>query len=114
MTKDGKRYCRFLWNSWSPEWKFSEEDFSISAQSWNNADWAEVSIHAYLHRWGRASGDPALEQVEEHLKRNPPVMTPTLVLDGTGDCDNFPQTSEGKERYFPTAYERKLIANAAG
>jgi pimeloyl-ACP methyl ester carboxylesterase len=52
MDKDRRRVCRYLWQTWSPGWKFTDAEFAATAASWENDDWAPISIHAYLQRWG--------------------------------------------------------------
>jgi pimeloyl-ACP methyl ester carboxylesterase len=73
FERDRQRLCHFLWHSWSPEWKFAESEFLATATSWDNTDWSAVSIHAYLHRWGEAPGDPELEDLEAALEQAPPI-----------------------------------------
>jgi pimeloyl-ACP methyl ester carboxylesterase len=46
------------WRTWSPSWHFSEVEFRLTGQSFNNPDWAEITVHSYRHRWGIAEGDP--------------------------------------------------------
>ncbi|WP_211230374.1 alpha/beta fold hydrolase [Inquilinus limosus] len=40
VDRDRRRLCRYLWESWSPGWRFTEEEFQASAASWDNPDWA--------------------------------------------------------------------------
>ena len=39
----------------------------------------------------------------------PPIAVPTLVLHGSEDADNFPETTEGKDRYFTGTYTRRVL-----
>lgn len=112
LATDRRRLCRFLWQTWSPNWTFIEEEFAATTSSWDNPDWAAISIHAYLHRWGEVGGAPELERIEAELNSNPPVLVPTLVLHGGDDQDNFPETSEGKEPYFRNGYKRTVVPRA--
>jgi pimeloyl-ACP methyl ester carboxylesterase len=108
---DRDRICRYLWQSWSPNWRFSEDEFSATSASWHAPDWQPISVHAYLHRWHEAEGDPDLELLEKRLRANPPISIPTLVLHGEEDQDNFAETSAGKEPYFQGGYRRQTLAN---
>ncbi|CDN57898.1 Putative hydrolase (plasmid) [Neorhizobium galegae bv. officinalis bv. officinalis str. HAMBI 1141] len=109
MDKDRRRLCRYLWQTWSPGWTFDDAEFEATAASWENGDWAPISIHAYLQRWGEAAGAPEHEELEKKLLENPPVRVPTIMLQGADDADNFPETSEDKEQYFASSYQRVVL-----
>lgn len=109
MDKDRRRLSRYLWQTWSPGWNFADNEFAVTAASWENGDWAPISIHAYLHRWGEAAGAPEHEEVEKQLLQNPPIRVPTILLHGDKDADNLAQTSEGKEQFFISNYERRVL-----
>ncbi|KGM32880.1 alpha/beta fold hydrolase [Inquilinus limosus] len=109
MEADRRRLCRYLWESWSPGWRFAEEEFQASAASWDNPDWAPISIHAYLQRWGEATGAPEHEALQDRLSRSPPIGIPTIVLHGARDGDNLPETSAGKDSFFRGGYERTVL-----
>jgi pimeloyl-ACP methyl ester carboxylesterase len=47
--------------------------------------------------------------VERRLAESPTVGVPTIMLQGADDRDNLPVTSEKKERYFASHYERHLL-----
>jgi pimeloyl-ACP methyl ester carboxylesterase len=109
MEKDRRRLCRYLWQTWSPGWEFTEAEFAATASSWDNDDWTPISIHAYLQRWGEAAGAPEHEQLEKRLLENPPIQVPTVMLQGADDADNFPETSADKDRFFINGYERRTL-----
>jgi pimeloyl-ACP methyl ester carboxylesterase len=100
---------KFLWATWSPTWRFADADYAETAASFDNPDWAEVTIHSYRHRWGHAEGDPRYDALEHRLASVPPVAVPTLVLHGDADACNDPLTSAHKERFFTSRYERQLL-----
>jgi pimeloyl-ACP methyl ester carboxylesterase len=109
MREDRRTFCRYLWESWSPSWPFDAAAFGQAAVAWDNDDWPEITVHAYLHRWGEAAGDPAYEDIEQRLLDPAPVQVPTLVLHGADDADNLPETTEGKDDLFAASYERVLL-----
>jgi pimeloyl-ACP methyl ester carboxylesterase len=39
------------WRTWSSSWQFPEVEFRLTAQSFNNPDWAEITVHSYRQRW---------------------------------------------------------------
>jgi len=52
LAQNRAELCRLLWRLWSPEWRFTEEDFAASAAHFDNPDFVEVVIHSYRHRFG--------------------------------------------------------------
>jgi pimeloyl-ACP methyl ester carboxylesterase len=109
LEEDRRAFCRYLWNSWSPGWRYEEAAFEQAAASWDYPDWAGISVHAYLHRWGEAPGDPAYQDIEDRLAEPPAVRVPCLVLHGERDGDNLAGTTRGKDELFAAAYERVLL-----
>ncbi len=56
--------CRLLWELWSPNYRFDDATYEQTAKSFDNADFVEVVIQSYRHRYGLAPGDPALDPIE--------------------------------------------------
>jgi pimeloyl-ACP methyl ester carboxylesterase len=113
LRKERREFAHLLWRSWSPTWHFSEGEFHDTMHAFDNPDWAAVTIHSYRHRWGLAPSDPFYALLEERLHRESVISVPTLVIHGTEDGANSPQTSERKEHLFSGSYERILL-NGAG
>jgi hypothetical protein len=90
-----------LWELWSPNYRFDDIEYEKTAKSFDNLDFVEVSIHSYRHRYGAAQGDPAFEQIEVELARQPVATVPTIVLHGESDGISPPQSSERQERFLP-------------
>lgn len=109
VREERAAFTRHLWNAWSPRWRVSDEEFAITAASFENPDWAEVVLHSYRVRWGLAPTDPAYAAEEAKLAGTPVIHVPTLVIHGGGDPCNDPSTSEGRERFFDARYERVVI-----
>lgn len=109
MHANRRDFCRYLWTTWSPRWSFGEDEFEQTARSWDNDDWPLITVHAYLHRWAEAQGDPAYAEIERLLAEPVPVLRPTLVIHGSEDADNLPFTSLGHEDLFPAGYRRVLL-----
>jgi pimeloyl-ACP methyl ester carboxylesterase len=101
--------CRLLWRLWSPNWGFDEATYARTAASFDNADFVEVVIHSYRHRFGVVAGDPALEPIEERLARCPPIMVPSIVLHGACDGVDAAENFEADARFFTGPYERRVV-----
>lgn len=111
VRNDRRALTRFLWQTWSPNWQFSDAEFEATAKSFDNPDWADVVLHSYRHRWGLAAGDPAYNDLERLLNPAPLLDVPTLVIHGGADYCNDPTTSEGRNAYFKGRYERAVLAD---
>lgn len=109
VRNDRRAFTRYLWEIWSGGWRFTDEEFDLTAGSFDNPDWAELVIHNYRARWGLAPTDPGLAATESRLSRDPTIYVPTLVIHGGADSCNVPSTSEGKERYFTGGYRRVIF-----
>ena len=109
LTKYRKELCRLLWRNWSPTWKFDDDTFEATAVSFNNADFVEVVVHSYRHRYGLAKGDPKLESIEQSLQKQPVIKVPAIILDAEADGVE-PFSGTGKDaRYFEGGYERRVV-----
>jgi pimeloyl-ACP methyl ester carboxylesterase len=110
LVKNSRReLCRFLWQTWSPSWPHSAAEYDATAVSFDNPDWADITIHSYRHRWGYAESDPRYSELEVRLSGVPVIEVPTLVLHGGADACNDPVTSTNKEKYFAKRYERAVL-----
>jgi pimeloyl-ACP methyl ester carboxylesterase len=106
-----RELCRFMWETWSPTWRHSAAEYDETAASFDNPDWADVTIHSYRHRWGYAESDPRYSELELRFSSIPRIEVPTLMLHGGADACNDPATSMNKEQYFTNRYERRVLAN---
>jgi pimeloyl-ACP methyl ester carboxylesterase len=109
LEQDRRGLCRWLWNTWSPDWHFDDATFETTARSFDNPDFVEVSIHSYRHRWGNAPGDRRYDEIEARMATLPRFGVGTTVLHGANDGATFPETSAGKERHFTGSYKRQVI-----
>ncbi len=109
LIENRRDICRLLWRLWSPEWRFDEATFEKSAASFDNPDFVDVVIQSYRHRYGYAPGDPALEDIEAQLARQPTIGVPTIVLHGGHDGVGPAEQSEHHARYFTGPYQRRVL-----
>jgi pimeloyl-ACP methyl ester carboxylesterase len=109
LTQNRRDICQLLWELWSPNWHFDDATFAATAQSFDNADFVEVTVQSYRHRYGAAPGDPAMEPLEQRLAEQPNITVPTIVLHGAADGVNPPESSEHHARHFTGRYERYVI-----
>ena len=100
--------CKLLWRLWSPTWDFDNEVFNQTADAFNNPDFVEVVIHSYRHRFGLAPGDPAVEETEQILTKQPKISVPTIALDGENDGVT-PADGSNQHHLFTGKYERRVL-----
>jgi pimeloyl-ACP methyl ester carboxylesterase len=112
LAANRRELIRLIWRLWSPEWRFDDATFERSAASWDNADFVDVTIQSYRHRYGNAPGDPALEEIERKLAAPPPIAVRTIVLHGEANGLQPRDTWAGQQRRFTGRSERRLIPHA--
>lgn len=110
LEADRRGFCRYLWETWSPAWRFDDQTYEETARSFDNPDFVGVVIHCYRHRWRVASGDPRYEDLEKRLAgSHRRINVPTVVLHGAEDGATLAGDSEGKEEFFGAAYSRRVL-----
>jgi pimeloyl-ACP methyl ester carboxylesterase len=109
LKQNRRALCRFIWQLWSPHWAFDDATFERGAASFDNPDFVTVTIQSYRHRFGYASGDPALEIIERRLAGQPQIAAPTIALQGEADGVGPPQSSEHHARFFSGPFERRVL-----
>jgi len=109
LAQNRREFCKLLWRLWSPNWKFDDATFDRTAASFDNADFVDVVIHSYRHRFGLVAGDPALEDIERRLAAPPAITVPTIALDGGGDGVIRAGGGRYHTKHFTGRYERREI-----
>ncbi|HEV2678741.1 MAG TPA: alpha/beta hydrolase [Aliidongia sp.] len=101
--------CKLLWRLWSPTWRFDDATYARTAASFDNPDFVDVVIQSYRHRFAYAPGDPALEEIERALERQPAIGVPTIALWGGDDGVGPATTTDTHARHFTGRYERRIL-----
>ena len=109
LAKDRRAFCRLLWKLWSPTWSFDDSTFERTALAFDNADFVEVVIHSYRHRFGLVAGDPALLQIEQRLALQPPIGVPTITFDGADDGVRPPSTAAQQACRFAGSRSHRVV-----
>jgi pimeloyl-ACP methyl ester carboxylesterase len=109
LEANRREFCRLLWTTWSPHWRFDDATFERSVGSFDNPDFVAVTIHSYRHRYGNAPGDPALQEIEQRLAQQPKIAVPTLALQGEADGVLPPEASEKHAQFFSGPYRRRVL-----
>ncbi len=109
VREQRREFTRYIWDIWMPERPVGDADFAATAVSFDNPDWAAVTLHSYRVRWGLAEPDPRYSQVEARVAASPVISVPTLVLHGGADPCNAPSTSARREVNFAGPYRRVVL-----
>lgn len=109
VRKHGKQFARFQWDSWSPPGWFDDAIFEEVAKSFDNPDWAEVTLHSYRVRWEEAEPDPRYAELARRRVAAKIITVPTLTLHGGDDRVVFPKSSERLAKHFTAPYELVLL-----
>lgn len=104
---------RLLWDSWSPGWSYSDEDYDRSSASFDNPDFVDVVIHSYRHRHVNAPGESRFLEVERQLAERPPIEVPAIVLRGAASGFGPPsQNPAGDQARFTNLVARRIVEGA--
>jgi len=105
---------RYLWDTWSPEWQYTDEAYARSAPSFDNPDFVDVVVHSYRHRQLNAPGEERFLDVERRLAERPPVDVPAIVLrpGATGLGGQPSPNAAGGEERFTRLVARHIVEGA--
>ena len=114
LQKNRKALCLYLWQTWSPTWKFSDATYEKAAASFENPDFVDCVIHSYRHRYGNAPGDPRFLAMERELAKRPKIVCPAITLYGADDGFGRPaaEASAGEKAALPKLVAHRVIAGA--
>jgi len=113
LQQNRKSLCRFLWETWSPTWHFTDETYKRTAPSFDNPDFVDIVIHSYRHRIGDAPGEPRFLEMERQLAERPKINVPVITLYGADDGIARPAAESPAERtQLPSLIARRVITGA--
>ena len=105
---------RYLWETWSPQWQYTDEAYARSAPSFDNPDFVDVVVHSYRHRLMNAPGEPRFLEMERRLAEQPPIDVPAIVLapGATGLGGRPSENPAGDQRRFTNLVARRIVEGA--
>jgi pimeloyl-ACP methyl ester carboxylesterase len=114
LAANRRPLCKLLWQTWSPGWNFSDDEYDRTAPSFDNPDFVDVVIHSYRHRSGNAPGDPRFEAAERQLAQRPKITPPSILLYGATDplARPAPEITPAERTAFPALVARRVIPGA--
>ena len=114
LAQNRRAWCKFLWQDWSPTWKFSDALYDLTAPSFDNPDFVDCVVHAYRHRYLNAPGEPRFFEIEKRLASRPKIDVPTYLLHGADDLFGPPSANvtDTEREAFPKLVGRKVVEGA--
>ena len=104
---------RYLWDTWSPGWQYTDAAYDRSAPSFDNPDFVDVVIHSYRHRHGNAPGEERFLAVERQLAERPQIPVPAIVLRGAESGFGRPSADpSGDQRRFTSLVAHRIVDGA--
>jgi pimeloyl-ACP methyl ester carboxylesterase len=114
LAANRRSLCKFLWQTWSPGWRFSDDEYNLTAPSFDNPDFVDVVIHSYRHRIGNAQGEERFKDTERQLAQRPKIAAPSILLYGATDplARAAAETTPAERAVFPALVARRVIPGA--
>jgi pimeloyl-ACP methyl ester carboxylesterase len=114
LAANRRSLCKLLWQTWSPGWRLSDEDYNLTAPSFDNPDFVDVVIHSYRHRNANAPGEQRFQEMERQLAQRPKITAPSILLYGATDplARPTPEVTPAERAVFPALVARRVIPGA--
>jgi pimeloyl-ACP methyl ester carboxylesterase len=111
LEKSRREICRYLWQAWSPSWRFSDDTYNRTAPSFDNPDFVDVVIHSYRHRIMNAPGEARFTEIEARLAMRPKIHAPSITLYGAEDGIARPpaESPPAEQAAFEKLVARRVI-----
>jgi pimeloyl-ACP methyl ester carboxylesterase len=114
LAQNRRALCALLWREWSPTWRFTDQMFNVTAESFDNPDFVDCVIHSYRHRNFNAPGEARFVEMEQRLSKRPPIAAPAIVLHGADDAFGRPpsQITAAERAVLPNIVDKRIIEGA--
>ena len=114
MQENRHDIIRFLWDSFSPGFEYTDAVYDRSAPSFDNPDFVDVVIHSYRHRHANSPGEERFLEIERRLAERPPVEVPAIVLRGDENGFFTPSRNPARDQARFTNLVARRIVEGAG
>jgi pimeloyl-ACP methyl ester carboxylesterase len=106
-------FAKLIWQLASPKWRFDDPTFDRSAESLNNPDHVDISIHNYRWRLGLAEGEARYDDLEKKLAAGPSISVPTITMEGDANGAPHPEPGAYAKKYTGR-YDHRLVTGGIG
>jgi pimeloyl-ACP methyl ester carboxylesterase len=113
LAENRRDVVRYLWETWAPEWNYTDEDFNRAAPAFDNPDFVDIVIHSYRHRHKNAPGEERFIEAERRLAEQPRITVPSIVLLSGASGFGRPSTDPSLDQdRFPGMVARRIVEGA--
>jgi pimeloyl-ACP methyl ester carboxylesterase len=114
LAANRRSLCKLLWATWSPGWHFSDQEYNLTAPSFDNPDFVDVVIHSYRHRNANAPGEARFQETERQLAQRPKIAARSILLYGATDplARAAADVTPAERAVFPALVARRVIPGA--
>ena len=106
-------FNKLIWETASPNWKFSKYIFERSAASFQNPDHVKIVIDNYRWRLGLSKGEAKYDDIEVRLAKTAAITVPTVTLEGDANGAPHPDPQTYRAR-FKGRYSHHTITGGVG
>lgn len=92
-------FAKLIWQTASPEWKFTDAVFAQSAAAFDNPDHVAITIDNYRWRLGLSAGEAKYDELERKLAAGPAITVPTVTLEGDANGAPHPAPADYAARF---------------
>lgn len=111
--KNRHDFNKLIWKLASPQWKFDDATYDLTAASFDNPDHVAIVIHNYRWRLGLADGEARYADIENRLASSPTIAVPTITMEGDANGAPHPPP-EAYRANFTGKYEHRTITGGIG
>ena len=114
LAANHRSLCKLLWETWSPGWHFSDEEYSRTAPSFDNPDFVDCVIHSYRHRNEAAPGEQRFEATERRAGQaaeDRGANDSALWRERSAGA-SASEATPGERGVFPSLVTRRIIPGA--
>lgn len=100
-------FNKLIWQLASPEWKFTDATYDLSAAAFDNPDHADIVIHNYRWRLSLTPGEPRFDADESRLAGRPAVIVPTITI--ASDFDGAAKDGAAYRTLYTGWYQHRIL-----
>jgi pimeloyl-ACP methyl ester carboxylesterase len=108
-----KDFSRLIWRTASPNWRFDDATFDLTAAAFDNPDHVSIVVHNYRWRLGLAEGESRYDELEKRLAAAPIISVPTITLEGDSNGAPHPDATVYATK-FSGWYRHRVVAGGVG
>jgi pimeloyl-ACP methyl ester carboxylesterase len=114
LAANRRSLCKLLWATWSPGWHFTDEEYNLTAPSFDNSEFVDLVIHSYRHRNANAPGEERFREMERQLAQRPMIAARSILLYGATDplARAGADVTPAERALFPSLVARRVIPGA--